>query len=59
VEERWCFPIPMTMQRHTGWRFAPVPPAKPNSDADKPKSSGNSEPLDPPQPCESEAETRD
>jgi hypothetical protein len=59
VEERFCFPIPMTMQRHTGWRFATVPPAKPDLDADKPKDSGNSGLLDPPQPCESDGETRD
>jgi hypothetical protein len=47
------------MQRHTGWRFAPVPAAKPDLTVDKPKNSGNTEVTELPEPCESEAETRD
>jgi len=49
----------MMMQRHTGWRFAPVRPEKPNKEADKPNTTGNSGLLEPPEPCESEAKTRD
>jgi hypothetical protein len=59
VEQRWCFPIPMTMQRHTGWRFAPVRPEKPNKDLERPNNTGNAGLLERPEPCESKGETRD
>jgi hypothetical protein len=41
VAERWCYPIPIAMQRHTGSHLSEVVPLQPDAKAprSKPDSS--------------------
>lgn len=56
MAERWAYPVPQTMQRHTGYRFA-TPKAEPRPDS-APKTEP-SEPENPPKPCKAESGTKD
>ena len=58
--ERWCYPIPMILQRHTGSHSDPVPAAEPIPEITPSPNKGEApEIIAPAQPCEAEGGTRD
>ena len=61
--ERWCYPIPMILQRHTGSHLAaplpkPVVDTPVSRDAEKKKSEQTQDPQAG-KPCQAESDTRD